>query len=866
MSLTGWDATKKFSITIAAADVSADEVDFPVLVNIGATSGKTALDTTAVFTELGASSLKIAVEDGDTGNQCYAEVENWDSVGLSAQLWIKIPAVSSTVDTIINLYYDSTQADNTTYVGGTTTVPAQNVWDTNFAAVYHMAQDPSGTAPQILDSTANANHGTAVGTWASTDLVTGLIGKALSFSGANEIDLGVLQNSVTAWTVESFFKTADTDGPFLQSRGTGAGLSLTLYNDAGKLEFVVDSNSIIIGNTGGTIINDSVWHQGCGTFYAASGSAVVSGDYALFVDGIKETVLTAHSSGAVTSPVDSAETTIIGHHIAWGTYLTAIISEHRISSVIRSDNWDALTNLSNRDQLGTWVSLAPAGTSLRLPIDQVFGISSDLRPVWLQSFALLMRQIIDQVFGISADLRPVWLQSFALKMRQIIEQNLDDAPTIRQTILQLFGDAGQVRRAWLQTFGDAAPLRRSLDQNFAISADLRRSINQHFAITSAGLRQVLEQSWSIEDFDVLRQVIYQVFSISGQPGQNLQYIVSTTLAGAAIPNPATINIERDIDLYYIDAALMIAGQDHWVRYEYGADLTITINGHQYVLVVVTPKRDRKHGGGSYMVDARSPACRLGPGFADTVTGELTGMASAIAASLAPGFSISWEIHDEYYGPGKFIAAGEYPIDLIRKMASASKAVVQSSPDGSLRVIYRRQVHVDQRAAAPVDYTLSDANDFFTAGETPVRRPGYNKYTVSNQNASNASLRMESTDISVTEKEIRGYQVPWTGEFGLIHTGGSWVSITPKPIEERSVTETIEIVTGKGRVAYPIYDYSSLVWQQVNLGTITISEDGTIESETAADSLLEITYKTRCRLWIVHDSRIEDLQLVSETDK
>ena len=55
MSLTGWDSTKKYAITIVAADVSADEVDFPHLLNIGAASGKTALDTTAVFTELGRS-------------------------------------------------------------------------------------------------------------------------------------------------------------------------------------------------------------------------------------------------------------------------------------------------------------------------------------------------------------------------------------------------------------------------------------------------------------------------------------------------------------------------------------------------------------------------------------------------------------------------------------------------------------------------------------------------------------------------------------------------------------------------------------------------------------------------------------------
>jgi len=212
MALTGWDSNKKYSITIAAADVPSDEVDFPYLLNLSTASGLSALDITAIFTALGASSLKIAVEDGDTGNQCYVEIERWDDVNLSAQLWVKIPSLSSTVDTVINFYYDSLQADNTTYVGAITTVPAQNVWSNGFAAVYHMSQDPSGVAPQILDSTINANHGTTYGTMASTQLVDGLTGKALYFNGAGqyiEVPVNVL-DTITTWTADFCVNTTIT--------------------------------------------------------------------------------------------------------------------------------------------------------------------------------------------------------------------------------------------------------------------------------------------------------------------------------------------------------------------------------------------------------------------------------------------------------------------------------------------------------------------------------------------------------------------------------------------------------------------------------------------------------------------------------
>jgi hypothetical protein len=68
---------------------------------------------------------------------------------------------------------------------------AQNVWNSDFAAVYNMAQDPSGGADCIIDSTANANHGTPNGSMTSDDLVDGGLGKAIDFDGTDDwIDCG----------------------------------------------------------------------------------------------------------------------------------------------------------------------------------------------------------------------------------------------------------------------------------------------------------------------------------------------------------------------------------------------------------------------------------------------------------------------------------------------------------------------------------------------------------------------------------------------------------------------------------------------------------------------------------------------------
>ena len=175
--IAGW--SKRIKFTIDHTKIDETLYDFPVLVN---------LDTTCsgVFTELGSSSKKLLFINPSSGEEYFCEIERWDYINTSAQLWVKISTIYSTVDTEFYMFYDSSVSDNVTYVGETTSSAAKNVWDDNFVAVYHMAQDPSGTAPQILDSTSNENNGTANGSMTSSDLVDGFIGKAIEFDGSDD--------------------------------------------------------------------------------------------------------------------------------------------------------------------------------------------------------------------------------------------------------------------------------------------------------------------------------------------------------------------------------------------------------------------------------------------------------------------------------------------------------------------------------------------------------------------------------------------------------------------------------------------------------------------------------------------------------
>ncbi|MFX1470706.1 MAG: DUF2341 domain-containing protein, partial [Promethearchaeota archaeon] len=81
--------------------------------------------------------------------------------------WVRIPALSGTIDTIIRMYYgNSTMSSRENPTG---------VWDSNYKAVWHMNQNPSGISPQMKDSTSNNYDLTPTGFTSDTRFYDGKV-------------------------------------------------------------------------------------------------------------------------------------------------------------------------------------------------------------------------------------------------------------------------------------------------------------------------------------------------------------------------------------------------------------------------------------------------------------------------------------------------------------------------------------------------------------------------------------------------------------------------------------------------------------------------------------------------------------------
>ncbi|MHA2394263.1 MAG: DUF2341 domain-containing protein, partial [Promethearchaeota archaeon] len=115
------------------------------------------------------------------------ELFNQSYNGTHAQLvtWVRIPRLLTAWDTIIRMYY------------GNSTMGSQEnpegVWDSNYKAVWHLSEDPTGT---IYDSTPNDKDGTSAGSMTSDDQIVGKVNGALDFDGTDDtINLGLWSSS-----------------------------------------------------------------------------------------------------------------------------------------------------------------------------------------------------------------------------------------------------------------------------------------------------------------------------------------------------------------------------------------------------------------------------------------------------------------------------------------------------------------------------------------------------------------------------------------------------------------------------------------------------------------------------------------------
>ena len=264
---------------------------------------------------------------------------------------IECVGVPNAEDVMIWYPFDTVDATNSqfwVYWGNTglsepaadSTYGSQNVWDDNYVNVWRMAQDPSGDAPQLIDSTGN-NDATSEGSMTSGDLVDTSFGKGIDFDGSD--DGFSFSNTLDVNTVSIMARIANTgrDGSLRGIVGSTGWNSGDVHNQIqcdNTFSTGIKSGAAGYGTSGTTLFNAANYGTYRNLYGVYDGGA---GTIRAYVDGVNEGTTSSVPSQSINiNPVK------IGQTHDTNRDFQGIIGELWISKIVRSSNY-ILTNHNN---------------------------------------------------------------------------------------------------------------------------------------------------------------------------------------------------------------------------------------------------------------------------------------------------------------------------------------------------------------------------------------------------------------------------------------------------------------------------------------------------------------------------------------
>jgi len=173
-SASGWydDPHWKYrqKITIHSNQVSGMLTNFPVLITD--TNLQSGLWTHA---QPDGDDILFTKDDGKT--KLSHEIEEYTNTTQKMSMWLNMPVLSNTTDTVIYMYYGNPTAPNQENVS--------DVWRNGYVGVWHLKEDAAGAnnADVYKDATTNAYHGDD---WVSATGKVGWINGGQEFDGADD--------------------------------------------------------------------------------------------------------------------------------------------------------------------------------------------------------------------------------------------------------------------------------------------------------------------------------------------------------------------------------------------------------------------------------------------------------------------------------------------------------------------------------------------------------------------------------------------------------------------------------------------------------------------------------------------------------
>jgi Concanavalin A-like lectin/glucanases superfamily/Domain of unknown function (DUF2341)/Archaeal Type IV pilin, N-terminal len=323
------------SITIDSSKIPADQSDFPVLISLASDP------ELAASARADGNGIVFTASDGTT--KLSHEIESFTKDTGALVAWVKVPALSSSEDTVLWMYYGNVGSDNQQ--------DPENVWDASYMAVWHHNTN-------FLDSTSNNNDGTN----SQSVNVAAKIANAQQYDGSNDY-----VNAGSAASIDNIFGTGGTFSAWIYPYSIGENSEGMVGSKASGTtgqtgwSFATNTNNVLMfrkafGTTRGywRTPSDSItldaWNYVAVTYNQASRF----NDPTIYINSVSQGITEVQTpAGAVQS--DASNSLRLGNYGTSRTF-DGIIDEIRASNTIRNPEWIE-TEYNNQNNPAAFSSL-----------------------------------------------------------------------------------------------------------------------------------------------------------------------------------------------------------------------------------------------------------------------------------------------------------------------------------------------------------------------------------------------------------------------------------------------------------------------------------------------------------------------------
>lgn len=353
---TGW--LRKCKLTIQNAKIDDTLSNFPVLITETTLpqGNDEIFDADGVHpAQNGGGDIRFS-SDSAGSSQLACEIvtfttDNTPANG-KAEIWVEVPSISSSVDTDIYIWWETSGSDS--QPAEDATYGKEDTWDDGgsdyFKMVQHLNEDPTPNGAQAIDSTQYDTDGTSAGTMDSDDLVTGAFqggtqGKAWDFDRNSDqyIDCGNPNALNVDYVSVSFFAKA-TDwnltnlGLFSKGGSDTADRQYWMWANYNTLYSAIDGEQYA---ELGSAPSANEWHHFVLTYDGE--------DVSLYIDGV-------YDSGyeRTTGPIVQTSYPLYIGYINAYDHFDGSIDEVRISATPRPVAW-ITTEYENQSDPNTFI-------------------------------------------------------------------------------------------------------------------------------------------------------------------------------------------------------------------------------------------------------------------------------------------------------------------------------------------------------------------------------------------------------------------------------------------------------------------------------------------------------------------------------